>query len=317
MVLKKLFRKKAHENLLKTILEEARNSNKKRFLLLWNRGLGDIALGLYAIVEQIRSMIPEAEITFLTRKDLQDGFTLLGSVHVLVSPSMKRKHPVDIKKTLEEFSLTEEDFDVVLSAPDPTKWCKWQLSTLIPKMKWNDSWDDLCQKFDLSAEDKYIGVHVHSETVYGYEKNWPVEYWEDLFSRLTEEDNQKVILFGSAAAQKYSYPGLVDLRGKTTLFETLSVIKNRCKAVIAPDSGILSLVYYIDAPFPLTLISLWADPFQGVLKQNVISPNPLLRHIPFVAKKKDIRSISVEKVWRCTYEVSNVGRENSRFSWTN
>ena len=32
-------------------------------MLFWNRGLGDIALGLYAIVHRIRESIPDAKIT--------------------------------------------------------------------------------------------------------------------------------------------------------------------------------------------------------------------------------------------------------------
>lgn len=310
MVLRKFFRKKSQEDLLKVILAKAHKAGHTNFLLVWNRGLGDIALGLYALVEQIRATIPHAKITFLTRKDLSEGFRLLEDVHVLASSHMKRRQSVDVQKMLEEFSLTEQDFDVVLPFPDPTKWCKWQLSSLIPKMKWDAKWDELWKKFGLSKEEKYIGVHVHSETVYGYDKNWPVQYWNDLFKKLTLEDGQKVILFGSFSSQQYPYPGVYDLRGKTSLFDTLSIIKNCCKVVVAPDSGILSLTYYINVPFPLTLVSLWADPLQGVLKQNVISPNPRLHHIPLIAKKKDIRTISVEKVWHSIYDIDHDRTKN-------
>ena len=90
--------------------------------------------------------------------------------------------------------------------------------------------------------------------------------------------------------------GLIDLRGETTLHEMLSIIKNRCSYLIAPDSGVLSLTYYIDVTFPLKVISLWADPKQGILKQNVASPNPELVHAPLIGKKGDISSITVDEV---------------------
>ena len=65
-MLKKLIRKFG-PNPLDRILEKAKQKNHKTFLIYWNRGLGDIALGLYAIVHRIRETIPDAEITFLTR----------------------------------------------------------------------------------------------------------------------------------------------------------------------------------------------------------------------------------------------------------
>jgi hypothetical protein len=49
--------------------------------------------------------------------------------------------------------------------------------------------------------------------------------------------------------------------------------------------------------FPLTVISLWADPDQGILKQAVSSPNKGLKHIPLISEDKDIARISVEKVY--------------------
>ncbi|MFI5334554.1 MAG: hypothetical protein ACHQT8_05250, partial [Chlamydiales bacterium] len=76
----------------------------------------------------------------------------------------------------------------------------------------------------------------------------------------------------------------------------LSVIKNRCSTLIVPDSGVLSLTYFLNASFPLKMISLWSDPRQGVLKQNVPSPNPTLVHTPLLAKMEDLRTLSPQEV---------------------
>jgi hypothetical protein len=56
------------------------------------------------------------------------------------------------------------------------------------------------------------------------------------------------------------------------------------------------MIYYIEASFTLDVVSLWSDPRQGVLKQKVPSPNPLLRHIPLIARDKDLGNIDVETV---------------------
>jgi hypothetical protein len=76
----------------------------------------------------------------------------------------------------------------------------------------------------------------------------------------------------------------------------LALIKNCCSHLVVPDSGVLSLTYFIDQSFPLTIVSLWADPLQGVLKQNVVSPNPVLVHHPLIAKEGDLKNVSVEQV---------------------
>ena len=65
-------------------------------MLAWNRGLGDIALGLYAIVHRIKKMIPDARITFATRGDLLQGFSLLKGVNVIEIPDWKRGEKFDL-----------------------------------------------------------------------------------------------------------------------------------------------------------------------------------------------------------------------------
>ena len=267
--LKNLFRK-LMPNPLDRKLKKAAAKGAKKILIPWNRGLGDIPLGLYAIITRIYKFIPDAQITFITRKDLADGFSLLPNVHTIINPEWKRKTPYTLPQDL-------SSYDLVLENPDPTYWVSWQLGTLTPKLTWNATWDTLYKKFNLP--EKCLGVHVNSETSYGYEKNWPVQKFEELFSKLS----CPILLFGLHKTHTFAHPNVIDLRGDLTLPEMLSIIKNRCATLITPDSGILSLVYYITAPFPIRIISLWADPNQGILKQNVASPNPLLQHTPILS----------------------------------
>ncbi len=294
-MLKTLVRK-FRQNPLDALLKKANRNRSKKFLLLWNRGLGDIALGLYAIIHQIKSFVPNAEITFLTRPDLLLGFQLLDGIQAISSPLLVRGKPFSLDQVLKSASLKADDFDVIIEKPDPTYWVKWQLGSLQPKLNWNPAWDLPVENLD--AQKKYIGIHIHSETSYGYEKNWPEEKFLLLFEAL-EKKGKTCLLFGSKASSVFSHKNIIDLRGKTNLIQTMNILKNYCSHFVGPDSGLLSLLYYLDDSFPLKAISLWADPHQGILKQKVISPNPLLEHIPLIAPDQDLRLLPLEKVLEC------------------
>ena len=290
-----LFRPNPFDKLLKNVAGEG----KSRFLVLWNRGLGDIPLGLYALVYRIRMFVPNASVTFMTRKDLADTFSMLENVQTIVGETMERGKPVDIDRTLKEHHLSRDMFDVILEKPDPTRWLKWQLGTLTPKLQWNVTWDALVERYELDPNETYIGCHVQTETgaYYGYEKNWDLARWRDLFKMVEENQKGKIILFGMQKEPAFLMDHVVDLRGETTLFEMLSLIKNRCRYLVAPDSGVLSIAYYVDASFPIRVASLWADPRQGVLRQRVDSPNPGFVHLPHKGKNDLVSNISVRDVY--------------------
>jgi ADP-heptose:LPS heptosyltransferase len=278
------------------LLKQAAKKEKKRFLICWNRGLGDIPLGLYALVLHIREFIPDAAITFLTRSDLFLGFHLLKRVEVLVDPLWERGKPFDLQTSLVFLDKSRDSFDVIIEKPDPTRWLKWQLGRITPKLHWSEQYDPLCEKFYLDPVRKYIAIHPQTETKYSYEKNWPIVYWKECLHQLISVLGLTPILFGFSKQIVFLRENVVDLRGETTLLEMLSIIKNRCSYLLTPDSGVLSTVYYLNSPFRINVVSLWADPKQGVLKQRVQSPNPLLQHIALIAKRKDLYNISVRQV---------------------
>ena len=283
-------------NRLDWLCKGAKRRGSRRILLAWNRGLGDIALGLYAIVHRIRFWIPDAEITFLIRANLRDGFSLLKGVQTILAPSWVRGEPYDVGETMAGLNLSLKEFDLIIDWPNPTEWVSWQYGKLVPRLDWDMAHDDLWKKFDLPSCFTYIGVQAAAETHYGLWRNWPQNRWSELFEKLRACDSARVILFGLAAEPKFSSNRIIDLRGKTSLFELLSIIKNRCRYLIAPDSGVLSMAYYLDAAFPLQVISLWADPKHGVLKQNVASPNPLLIHRSLIGAHRDLSTVTVDAV---------------------
>ena len=275
------------------LLKKMAGENKSRFLIVWNRGLGDIPLGLYALVYRIREFIPHSSITFLTRKDLAEAFLMLDDVNVLIASTWKRGKEACLSDALIEHNLSTNMFDVLLEKPDPTKWFKWQLGTLTPKLTWNNQWDTLCSSFKIDASQTYIGAHIQTETGmhYGYEKNWGLSSWRNLFNRIYEEKKGTILLFGMKKEPAFLMDHVIDLRGLTSLFDMLSLIKNCCRYLIVPDSGVLSMTYYLNIDFPIRVVSLWSDPCQGVLRQAVDSPNRQMKHIPILGKNELIGNI--------------------------
>lgn len=292
-MLKKLWRALA-PNPLERLLRHAQRAKAKRILLVWNRGLGDIALGLYAIVQKIRDFLPEASVTFLTRSNLAEGFSLLSGVEVLIAPGLQRGEQISAVSLLQEIGHAEEEFDLIIEKPDPTYWVRSQLGKVTPLLSWSSEKDDLWRQYSLKEGKHYIGVHVHTETNYG-SRDWPEAHWRELFERLSIR-GQEILLFGFAKNPAFSLPNVRDLRGETTLFSLLSLIKHSCHTLIVPDSGISAMTYFLNEQFPIVFISLWGNPNMGILKQNVASPNLLLKHIPLIGEKQSISSISPKLV---------------------
>lgn len=272
----------------------------RKILLGWNRGLGDIPLLLYAMILKIREVIPDAEITFLTRENLAPGFALLDQVEVLSVPHWQRGAFASLKKALGEFGKHPKDFDLVIEKPDPKQWMKWQIGTVVPKLRWNAAWDPLYQNFSWNDEDTYVGVQPLTETNHSFWRDWSLERWDALFRLLGAKKNVKIVLFGFHQEPTFSHPNLIDLRGKTSFFELFSIIKNKISFMVLPDSGILSILYYLDLSFPIRVVSLWAD-CQGIMKQNVPSPNPQLIHCPLWATQGALDTIAPLDVYKALF----------------
>ena len=293
-MLKKIV-KKFQPNPLDSLLKKVKKRKGRNILLAWNRGLGDIALGLYAIVERIYQFLPHAQITFLIRPNLQEGFALFDKVNILVAPLWERKKPYDTKKTLVELGVDPDAFDLIIENPSPTDWVQWQKGKIVPKLRWKQAFEEFYKKFDVPQKKEYIGIQPFVETAYGLWRNWPKRRWDELFFLLEKKDIG-VFLFGFSPLPVFSSSCVIDMRGKTNLFDMLSLAKKYCSSFILPDSGILSMIYYLDIDVSWHVLSLWADPGHGILKQGVASPNPSLIHTPIIQEKKDLKFLSAKEV---------------------
>ncbi|HSX13644.1 MAG TPA: UTP--glucose-1-phosphate uridylyltransferase [Chlamydiales bacterium] len=280
-------------------LKKCAKKGGKKVCLGWNRGLGDIALGLYAMIQRIREFIPDAEITFVTRANLKDGFSLLKGINVLIDPDLQRGMCWDLSSSLKKMGKDPKSYDLLIPRPNPTEWVRWQRGKVVPKLQWKE--EELWRKFDLPDGYIYIGVQCVVETSYGLWRNWPLSHWEQLFSRLVAFPHVKILLLGGVEKTTFNHQNLIDLRGKTSLFELLSIVRHKCSQMILPDSGILSMVYYLDISFPIHVISLWGDPDHGILKQAVASPNPQCKHTPLIGALRDLSTVTVDQMMNALF----------------
>lgn len=280
-------------------LNRARLDPRDGLLFFWNRGLGDVTLALAPLFVQIRQRIPGARISVVTRPELDEAFRLAGADDVRVINGLERGRPITAQVLRTECGIDLERFGAAFLDPDPTRWFHGRRRELTPRLPWKAEWDALADALVAEAPGRTLfGAHVSSETagVYSYVKDWPVAHWRALMERIGPSENVHWVLFGQTPEPACDLPHVSDLRGRTGLIELLAIVKNRCRALIGPDSGIINTVYYVDASFPVTLVSLWSDPRHGILQQGGPSPNPQLRHVPIVGRDEDVRNIGVDEV---------------------
>ena len=278
-------------------MARARGDCRRKFLLFWNRGLGDIALGLVPLFLRIRKEVPGAVIEVLTREELRPAFELAGADAIHVIPTLEREARVELPRACAALGVELAQYAVAFDYPDPNRWLDGRRTEYPPVLAWKREWDALAGRFDIPSRRRVIAAHVCTETAdyYGYVKDWPAEAWSDLLGRFGGADVQWVLL-GHQAEPALAGANITDLRGATSFPELMSLVRHRCTALVAPDGGVLTMAYYLDEQFPLDVVSLWSDPRQGILLQGCESPNTRLRHTPLVAPEEDLRKLTVDAV---------------------
>ena len=272
---------------------------RRSILFCWNRGLGDIALGLVPVFARIRREVPDARIAVVTRPELQEPFRMTDANDIRVIAGLPRDAPIGDGDIRSAAGLDPDDFAVVFAYPDPARWLSGRRGEFPPSLRWDPAWDTYADRLlPAMPGTTLIGAHVDSETAryYNYRKDWPAAAWRDLFDRFDDRPDVRWVLFGQLREPDFARRNVVDLRGRTGYLELASVIRNRCRVVIAPDSGVLATAYYLAARFPLDVISLWSDPRQGILQQGSASPNPLLHHVPIIGRDELAANIPVSEV---------------------
>lgn len=294
-------------------LEAAARERCSHFVFAWNRGLGDIALGLVPLFMRIRQSDPASRIEVFTRSDLADTFALAGVDRVHVVPGLARATRIDVRAEARRAGIALPSSAVVFDDPDPTRWLHGRRREYPPALRWEARWNALADGLVPSAPGEVtIGAHVSSETAqyYGYVKDWPADRWDALFARFPATRRVRWLLFGNARTPAFARDNVIDLRGRTSFIDLVAVIRNRCRILVAPDSGVLTVAYYLAEEFPLDVVSLWSDPRQGILKQECPSPNPRLHHVALHGAGEDVRNLPVDEV-AAAVEAALAGSEPS------
>ena len=278
-------------------LAHAKGDPRRRFLFFWNRGLGDIALGLVPLFLRIRKEVPGAAIEVLTREELRAAFELAGADAIHAIPGLEREARVNLPHACSALGIELEAFAAAFDYPDPNRWLEGRRHEYPPVLAWPPAWDALADRFVFPRRRRVIAAHVCTETAgyYGYVKDWPAAAWSALFRRFEGNDVQWILL-GHRPEQGFSGANITDLRGATSFPELMSLVRHRCTGLVAPDGGVLTMAYYLGAQFPFDVVSLWSDPRQGILLQGCPSPNARLRHTPLLAPDEDLRKLTVEAV---------------------
>ena len=282
-------------------LARGRRDPRDGFLFFWNRGLGDVVLALEPLFAIVREKAPAARITVVTRAELEEAFRMTDADDVRVVSGLARGAHPGTAGLLAPFGMTADQFCAVFAETDPTRWLRGRRHLYPVRLRWMTEWDARAAQF-VPADDStlFVGAHIQSETqaIYRYVKDWPLDAWRDLVDRFDAKDRVRWLLFGQRPVPKFEHPAVVDLRGRTGFIDMMSIIRNRCRVLIGPDSGVLNTAYYLDAAFPLDVISLWSDPRHGILAQRRVSPNPRLVHRSLLGRDEDVRNIGVVEVER-------------------
>ena len=299
------------------LIEDARRRGEKKFLVAWNRGLGDIPLCVYGFVALIKKNINDAKVTIMTRSGLDEVFRLIRLVDDVITiphwtreDNLKKGQParLDVDEELEKLGL-KGNFDVIIYNLKAGKWRKRQIGRIVPRLEWSKDYNILCEdlKFFKINENKFIvSLHPDSETghIYGYNKNWDMGKWKGLVKRLLSTYNDIYFILLGLTRQDEPFldsPFIIDMRGRTDIKQLLSIVTSS-NMLIAPDSGILNLVHFLDVDIPLDIVSFWGPAKYGILQLKVASPNRLLNHFPLFGKREDINTIMVEDVFRLVKE---------------
>lgn len=282
-------------------LATARRDGVRRVAFGWNRGLGDIALGLVPLFAQVRAALPGARIEVYTREDLAQGMGLADCDAIHVVPGLARGPAVDVDAAARAAGTPLDAGTLVFADPDPTRWLDGRRERYPPVLRWDPARDREADALVPTAPQAVtIGAHVDSETAryYGYVKDWPAAAWRALFARYPAASGVRWLLFGQGAQDRFAQDNVVDLRGRTDLVTLLAVLRTRCRILVAPDSGVLTLAYYLEGDRDLDLVSLWSDPRQGIRKQGCAAPNRALVHTVLTGRDEDVRNIAVDDVAR-------------------
>ena len=150
----------------------------------------------------------------------------------------------------------------------------------------------LCENYHLEGCNDLVVIHPWTSDPI---KQWPIDNFSRLASKLGEELNRKVVIVGGKDELERSLQyfsdsgqGIVNLTGKTTLNQLAALMK-KCKLLISGDSG------------PVHLASCVGVPIVAIFRNDIAGKGPI-RWGPTsegseVIAKASLSDITVEEVF--------------------
>lgn len=253
---------------------------RKKILFITLSNIGDVVLTL-PVLDSLIDKNSDAQITVLTgprAKAIFENNLLIHDVIVFDKRSsfkdqyklFKRLNKVGFDQVID---LRNSYFGLFLKAKEKTSPFKFipkgiehmkdrhlfragfllsQRSNFFNK---NSLADNNAQKFlEENSIDQQQGFIIVSAGARSSTKTWEREKFQEFITRFSEEFKLKVILVGDNEDKKIcqelvlnsKYP-LVDLSGKTNIFELAALIK-KSKLVVGNDSAVLHIASYLNIP---------------------------------------------------------------------
>ena len=254
-------------------------AGRRDFVFAWNRGLGDIALGLVPLFARIRAQDPRQP--HRGRHARRSG----GGVRARRrgrDPRRARhwsaRSPVDpsrrpMRRRASRCPLGDRVRRSRSDALARRAAAGVSAFACAGDAEWNALADDRCAAEPRRHRDRRAR-ELGDRAVLWLREGLARRRVAGAVRAVSASRNVRWLLFGNVRATTSSRRRTSSTcAGRRRSSSCSPSIRNRCRILVAPDSGVLTAAYYLADDFPLDVISLWSDPRQGILKQGCPSPN--------------------------------------------
>src|SRR4029450_5312304 len=108
---------------------------RRDFLFFWNRGLGDIALGLVPVFARVRRDVPGARISVVTRPELKEPSAPTGADAVVTIAGLARDERVTLADLRAIAGLELDRCAAVFEDPDVNRWLRGRRAEVPPRVR--------------------------------------------------------------------------------------------------------------------------------------------------------------------------------------
>src|SRR4030095_3555432 len=142
---------------------------RRDFLFFWNRGLGDIALGLVPAFARVRRDVPGARVIVVTRPELKEPVALNDADSVRTTAGLARGERVTLADLRAIAGPELDRCAAVFEDPDVNRWLLGRRHEFSPLLRRRPAWCPLSDRVaPAAAGGVYVGAHVSAEKTQYY-----------------------------------------------------------------------------------------------------------------------------------------------------